>query len=338
MDIDGEYAAIGAAIEEMIPGRYRRQVDIAINETCWGGALLGTLAGLVTLNRLPDTVSWRIGFLLGPALAIAVLYVQRNPPANHRWLVIHGKLKEAEAAIRRMKIEAGEHGKLPLLTEPKAIPLDPITDHGYFAHAHMPFRPMPRRRILNASLIASQTFISNAIILICALALGSVYHAKSGPIPLYFLAFAIGHLVGLLVLARLFDTTGCRVMISSTSLLSGLLLALTAWAFAANLLSAFSQTICLSVIIFCALAGAGLMVLDAIAELAFGVAAKRQSPEELATPLSSAVTSGTRLAGGTRIGFAHSPCQRTGGETREQTAHDDLFRHAIRRACSLRWI
>ncbi|MHB1548000.1 MAG: MFS transporter, partial [Acidimicrobiales bacterium] len=248
MDIGGEYAAIGAAIEETIPGRYRRQVDIAINGTCWGGALLGTLAELVIINRLPDTVSWRIGFLLGPALAIAVLYVQRNPPANLRWFVIHGKLKEAKGAIRRMKIEAGEHGKLPLLTE------------------------------------------SNALIFTCALVLASVYHVKSGPIPFYFLAFAIGHLVGLLVLARLFDTTGRWVMISSTYLSSGLLLALTAWAFDANLLSAFSQAICLSAIIFCASAGAALIVLGASAELAFGVAAKRLSPEELARPLSCAVT------------------------------------------------
>jgi len=45
-------------------------------------------------------------------------------------------------------------------------------------------------------------------------------------------------------------------MISSTYLLSGVLLALTAWAFDANLLSALSQTILWSVVFFFASAGA----------------------------------------------------------------------------------
>jgi hypothetical protein len=45
-------------------------------------------------------------------------------------------------------------------------------------------------------------------------------------------------------------------MISSTYLLSGVLLAITAWAFDANLLGALTQTICWSVIFFFASAGA----------------------------------------------------------------------------------
>lgn len=83
-----------------------------------------------------------------------------------------------------------------------------------------------------------------------------MYHIHSGTIPLYFIAFAVGNLAGPLLLGPLFDTIGRRVMISSTYILSGVLLALTAWAFDANLLSALSQTILWSVVFFFASAGA----------------------------------------------------------------------------------
>ena len=52
MGIGGEYAAINSAIDEMIPARYRGRVDIAVNGTYWGGALLGTVATLFLLNHL----------------------------------------------------------------------------------------------------------------------------------------------------------------------------------------------------------------------------------------------------------------------------------------------
>jgi len=83
-----------------------------------------------------------------------------------------------------------------------------------------------------------------------------VYHVSSGTIPLYFIAFAVGNLAGPLLLGPLFDTVGRRFMISSTYLLSGVLLAATAWAFDANLLSALSQTILWSAVFFFASAGA----------------------------------------------------------------------------------
>jgi MFS family permease len=256
MGIGGEYAAINSAIDEMIPSHYRGRVDIAVNGTYWCGALLGTLAEIIILNHISDTVAWRVGFLLGPVLAVAVIYVRRNLPESPRWLIMHGREKEAEDAIAAMEAASGETGDLPPLDDSKAIVLRPVTDLGFIALTRVLFREMPRRSILSAVLMITQSFLYNAIFFTYALVLGTVYHVSSGSIPYYFIAFAIGNLLGPLVLGPLFDTIGRRAMISGTYLLAGVLLVVTAWAFDANLLTALSQTIAWSVIFFFASAGA----------------------------------------------------------------------------------
>lgn len=255
MGIGGEYAAINSAIDEMIPSAYRGRVDIGINGTYWGGALLGTLAELYVLNHFAYDVAWRLGFLIGPVLALAVIYVRRNLPESPRWLIMHGREKEAEAAIARIEKMSHEQN-LPMPPEKEAIEINPRNDIGFFTLAWVLFRDLPRRSILCACLMISQSFLYNAIFFTYALVLGTVYHVGGGSIPLYFIAFAVGNLAGPLLLGHFFDSLGRRFMISATYLLSGGLLAVTAWAFDANLLTAFTQTMCWSVIFFFASAGA----------------------------------------------------------------------------------
>src|SRR5437660_5270387 len=105
MGIGGEYAAINSAIDEVIPARHRGRVDIAVNGTYWGGAILGTLASLLLLNVLSESIGWRLGFLVGPVLAVVVIFVRRNLPESPRWLVMHGREEEAEASIRAIEDE-----------------------------------------------------------------------------------------------------------------------------------------------------------------------------------------------------------------------------------------
>jgi MFS family permease len=70
------------------------------------------------------------------------------------------------------------------------------------------------------------------------------------------LVFAIGNFLGPLALGHLFDTVGRHLMIAGTYALSALLLALTAWLFAIDVLSATTQTIAWAVIFFIASASA----------------------------------------------------------------------------------
>lgn len=72
----------------------------------------------------------------------------------------------------------------------------------------------------------------------------------------YFAVIAVGNLLGPLLLGKLFDTVGRRIMISSTYLLSGVLLFGTAWLFDRGSLTATTMTLCWCVVLFFASAGA----------------------------------------------------------------------------------
>src|SRR5688572_24545152 len=78
--IGGEYAAINSAIDELIPARVRGRVDLAINGTFWVGAALGAALSIVLLDPgfIGAEWGWRIAFLMGGILGIAILNVRRH--------------------------------------------------------------------------------------------------------------------------------------------------------------------------------------------------------------------------------------------------------------------
>src|SRR5947209_8285988 len=128
MGIGGEYAAINSAIDELIPARYRGRVDIAVNGTYWGGAIIGTLGTFIFLNVMSISVGWRVAFLLGPALGLAIRVIRRHLPESPRWQVMHGREREAEESISYIEHEVEQTGKtLPPVDESKAIELQPST-------------------------------------------------------------------------------------------------------------------------------------------------------------------------------------------------------------------
>ena len=264
MGIGGEYAAINSAIDEMIPARYRGRIDLAINGTYWAGALLGTVITLVALNHITPGWGWRIAYIVGPVLALVIIFVRRNLPESPRWLVMHGRQAEAETAVEEMEADVERtKGALPEVDPSKALDVRPTHRLGYLTLVKVLFQQYPKRAILVASLMITQSFLYNAIFFTYGLVLEFFFHVKATDTAYYFFAFAAGNLLGPLTIGHLFDTIGRKKMISGTYILSGALLAITAVFFQQGLLNATTQTIAWTVVFFFASAGASAGYLTA---------------------------------------------------------------------------
>jgi MFS family permease len=256
--IGGEYSAVNSAIQELIPARRRGTTDLAVNGTFWGGAALGAAASLFLLNPqvIDPELGWRLAFGVGGMLSISVLFLRHWIPESPRWLMTHGRKAEAEKIVGDIEAwVAQEKGPLPPITG-KPIRIDPRTHTTLGEVATTLFRTYPQRALLGIVLMACQAFCYNAVFFTYALVLTQFYGIQSAHIGWFMLPFALGNLMGPLLLGHFFDTIGRRTMITATYGLAGLLMAATGFAFAQGWLSAWEQTLAWTVIFFFASAAA----------------------------------------------------------------------------------
>jgi MFS family permease len=257
--IGGEYAAINSAIHELIPARSRGHTNLAINGSWWIGTAGGALLTILLLNPqvVPETLGWRLCFALGAVLGLGVLLIRRFVPESPRWLMTHGKVKEAEQVVADIEETVKQDKGIETLPDPEGFIVVRERAHVTFVTvAQELFRTYPTRTVLGITLMATQSFLYNAIFFTYALVLSKSYQVPTSRVGLYILPFAVGNFFGPLLLGRFFDTIGRKPMIAFTYGLSGILLGLTGYLFWQGHLTALTQTIAWSVIFFFASAGA----------------------------------------------------------------------------------
>ncbi len=254
--IGGEYAAINSAIDELIPARVRGRVDLMINGSYWIGAVFGAGATLWLLDPrlVPVSLGWRSAFGIGAILGLIVMFFRQWIPESPRWLMIHGREAEAERIVARMEAQVNPADLIPPAEPPLRIRTRTHTPWreiwNAIAHQHR------RRSVLGFVLMLSQAFFYNAIFFTYPLVLMRFYGVPAENAGLYLVPFALGNVLGPVVIGHLFDTIGRKPMITLTYVTSGLLLAFTGWLFHAGLLDARTQTIAWMVIFFIASAAA----------------------------------------------------------------------------------
>lgn len=257
--IGGEYAAVNSAIDELIPSKYRGRVDIAVNGTYWGGAALGAFANLFFLNTsiFPENIGWRLGFLVGPVLGLLIIVLRRHIPESPRWQMTHGREQEAESTVDDIEATVQRQGhELPEVDESKAITVAPRERIAFREILRVLFKDYPKRTAVGLTMMVTQSFLYNAIFFSYALALQHFYDVPKEQTSYYFFPFAIGNLVGPLVLGHLFDTWGRRKMVLLTYGGAGVVLAASAVLFQLDVLDATTQTVFWCVAFFFASAGA----------------------------------------------------------------------------------
>jgi MFS family permease len=255
LGIGGEYAAINSAIDELIPARLRGRIDLVINSTYWLGAAFGAGVTVILLNHniVNQNIAWRFAFGIGVILGIGILFLRRFVPESPRWLVIHGHNDEAEKIVGDVERKIASQTRKDLLS-PGEDAVDIHTRHhttlkeiwGAMMGENRP------RSLLALTLMVAQAFFYNAIFFTYALVLERFYNIPPTRAGYNIFPFALGNVLGPVLIGHLFDSVGRKKMIALTYALSGILLAITGFLFAHNVLTAVTQTICWTAIFFVA--------------------------------------------------------------------------------------
>lgn len=255
--IGGEYAAVNSAIDELMPARVRGHIALTINGSWWVGTMIAAALGFTYLTVFPAEIGWRVAFGQGVVIAFGVLLLRRYVPESPRWLITHGRQDEADRIMRQIERDVEEHTQQPLpepADEPMRLRMRRST--GFLEIGKTVFVLYPKRAVVGFSLFVAQAFLYNAITFTYGLMLTTFYAVPASRVGLFLIPFGAANFLGVVILGRLFDTLGRKLMIPLTFVTSAVLILVTGWLFATGVLTAVLLTLGWVLTFFFATAGA----------------------------------------------------------------------------------
>ena len=171
--IGGEYSAINAAIDELLPARVRGRADLAINGTYWLGAALGSLGTLVLLDPAHPPAMARLARLLrarrGPRPRHPL-----HPPASPREPALAPDARSRRRGRARGRRDRGARSASRIRAQDDRSSTV-RRRHELAAHPPVLFVEHRRRAVLGLVLMVAQAFAYNGVFFTYALVLGRFY-------------------------------------------------------------------------------------------------------------------------------------------------------------------
>jgi MFS family permease len=256
--IGGEYTAITSAIDELIPARIRGAANLMIGSTFWLGVILGSLVAVGSLSEhvFGLRLGWRIAMLSGIPIALLVLYLRRYLPESPRWLLAHGRQDEAERVVAEIEGHiTDEFGPLPRVT--KTVSIQPSAVHPHRKISVLFQAKNRRRAMLCLGLTMAQSFFYNSVFFSSTLILLRFYGVAPANAGILFLPIAFTNFFGPVVMSKLFDSIGRRIMVSLNFIMTGLVFGVSSFLFLRGHLGAVGQVAWWTASFFFASAAAG---------------------------------------------------------------------------------
>ena len=274
LGVGGEYTAIFAAIDELVPPEMRGRVDIILDGSWHFGSFCASIISLLFywVFTLKSNV-WRALFIFGGLGAFPIIHLRSGIPESPRWLIYQGRIKEAEEIIEHIE-KCCKANSFSEFKRPKQMEIlkgddnnEEIQCHNdEITHIKTPFslglvwdyfwNKYPRRVILGLTMITSQAFFYNGIFYTFALILNEFYGVPKEINGIYMIPLSVASFAGPVFIAPKFDTWGRRQMICISYSLSSVLLALSAILFYYDTLNLFHQCFLWFIVFFIASPGA----------------------------------------------------------------------------------
>jgi MFS family permease len=199
--VGAEYAAINAAIAELVPSRSRGWASALVLNFWPVGSLVAALLSWLVLSTLPPDLGWRVVFGLGGAIALSAAWFRRFLPESPRWLLAAGRADEARAVVAG--IEAAQ--TRPSVSRITPVPPRPMRMTGHFREV---LHRYPGRLLLGASLDFAEASGYYGLFAFLPIVVLPALHLPPARLPLFYLAGSVGALVGGIAAALLLDRIG----------------------------------------------------------------------------------------------------------------------------------